>query len=77
MARGFSITSVPGFWEIAFGLGVIYGGSFIWNLNHGGLIYAFETTATSLYGVLFAVILISIIIAKLYHVLSPYRVFIE
>ena len=77
MVHGFSTTNVPGFWEIAFGLGIIYGGAFIWNLNHGGLIYAITTIATSLYGLLLAVIVLCIMIAKVYHVISPYSTLIE
>ena len=77
MTRGFSITSVPGFWEIAFGLAVVYGGAFIWELNHGGIIYAITTMATSLYGVVLATILIGIMIVKLYPIISHYRMFIE
>jgi len=77
VVRGFSITSVPGFWEIAFVLGVLYGGSFIWNLNHGGFIYAIITTATSLYGLAFATIVVGIIFVQVYHFVAQYRIFIE
>jgi len=77
MTRGYSITGDPDFQWIVFVLMLLYGGSFIWNLNHGGLIYAITTMATSLYGVFIAVILICIMIVKLYPVMSHYRMLIE
>jgi len=77
MVRGYSITSDPDFQWVVFVLVILYGGAFIWNLNHGGIIYAITSMATSLYGLVLAVVVIGIMVVKVYHVLSPYRMFIE
>ncbi|WP_394698799.1 hypothetical protein [uncultured Methanoregula sp.] len=77
MVRGFSMTNVSGFWEIAFGLGILLVGSFIWNLNHGGVVNAIISLSTSLFGIVIDIVIIGIIFVKVYHFVYPYRMFIE
>jgi len=72
-----SITSDLRFQYIAFVLGVLYFGAFVWNLNHGGIIHAIMTVSLSIYGLAITIIFLSIVVVKVYHIVYPYRMFIE